>query len=303
MLQDLFDNDINNALKYIKMDCCNEIRLRLNMPIVITIAGENLFLGKFGVTNNPSQALICAKEDISHVIDRASNNSLYSINDQLINGYISYTGGIRIGVAGEFVYVEDKIKTIKNIQGLNIRLPHEVNNCSLSTLKYVLNNDNISNTLVLSPAGAGKTTYIRDLVKQLLKNSKQKNILVVDERCEITGIANGHAMFGGMNCDILSNCKKKYAFDNGIRSLKPDVIVTDELSCDDIASVENAMTYDVKIIATIHASSIVDLKNKPQFSDILSKHLFDRYIVLGTTNGRAGTLLGVYNSNLECIGL
>lgn len=303
MLQDLFQSEINSALKYVKIESCNEIRLRVNMPIMISILGENLYLGKYGTTNIKNQAIVCHKEDIDFVINKASNNSIYSINDQLVNGYISYIGGIRIGVAGEFVYVDDQIKTIKNIQGLNIRIPHEINGCSLHGMKYILKDNEVLNTLILSPAGAGKTTFIRDLSKQLLNRSTHKNILIVDERCEITGILNGQAMFSEFNCDILSNCKKKYAFDNGIRSLKPDIIITDELSSVDCDSVENALTCGVKVIATIHAESIIDLKNKPQFREILNKKLFERYIVLGFNNGKAGSILGVYNSNLECIGL
>ncbi len=302
MLESLLPKDIVEALENINISKLCELRLRVNMPICINILGESYYLASYGICNSKSNAIICKKSHIDYIIQIASNNSLYTINDQLVNGYISYLGGIRIGVAGEFVYVNDQIKTIKNIQALNIRIPHEVFGCSLSGFQYIQKGKSIYNTLILSPAGAGKTTYIRDLAKQLLNKFQMLNVLIVDERCEITGIANGKANFSDFNCDILSNCKKEYAFDNGIRSLKPDVIITDELSQEDIKSVENAITCGVKVVATIHADSIMDLKNKPKFIDILQKKLFDRYIIL-SANNRPGEFVGVYDAELECIAL
>jgi len=302
MLEGLLPEAISNAITNISMSKLCEIRLREGMPIVINILGENFFLASYGATNCRSNAIICNKKDLDYIIDKASNSSLYSINDQLINGYISYIGGIRIGVAGEFVYINDQLKTIKNIQSLNIRIPHEVNGCSLNCFHFIRHDNSYYNTLILSPAGAGKTTYLRDLTKQIITKSNFINVLIVDERCEITGINNGKVSFRDLNCDILSNCKKEYAFDNGIRSLKPDIIITDELSDKDIVSVEKAITSGVKVIATIHAENIIDLKNKPQFYDILSKKLFDRFIVLSSKN-RPGEFIGIYNSELECIGV
>ena len=83
-------------------------------------------------------------------------------NDEIINGYISYTGGIRIGVAGEVVTQNNIVKTIKNISSLNIRIPHQIKNCSLNTYSSLVSNNQIKSTLVVSSPGAGKTTYIRE---------------------------------------------------------------------------------------------------------------------------------------------
>ncbi|MBE5735294.1 MAG: hypothetical protein E7361_02485 [Clostridiales bacterium] len=301
MLLSLLPDRIVSAVSRIDVSKLQEIRLRLNAPIMINMMGEYYYLSAYGAEIYSSNALVCTRPDIDYVISKASNNSIHTINDQLVNGYITYTGGIRIGVAGEIVSVGDRVKTIKNIQSLMIRVPHEVNNCALPALRFVQYGTSIYNTLVLSPAGAGKTTFVRDLAKQILRINSKINILIVDERSEITGISGGVALFNNANCDILSNCKKGYAFDNGIRSMRPDVIITDELSISDFASIENAMTCGVKVIATIHANSIFDLKNKPDLCAIIDKKMFDRYILLGSSN-KPGEIVNIYDANLESIG-
>lgn len=304
MFYEIFPTDICNAIKLIPNKCLCEIRIRAMQPILVNILGENKYLTHNGyceLSKNDCMPIIAKPSDISYILEKCSNDSLYSINDQLINGYISLKGGVRIGIAGEVVSSVGVIKTVKNITSLNVRIPHEVPNCSMKAYLHLVNGSNIYNTLIVSPAGAGKTTFLRDFATQLSKREKNKNILVVDERCEITGISEGVGLDSCKSFDIYSNCKKSYAFENGIRSMKPDVIITDELNLSsDIDAIENALTMGVKVIASIHASSITDLKNKKSFSEILNKKLFDRFVILSSNHG-PGTLEGIYDEDLHCI--
>ena len=228
---------------------------------------------------------------------------MYTINDQLIEGYATIKGDIRIGICGEVVVVDGKIKTVKNISSLNFRFPHFLKNCSLSLLPYIFKNDNLNNTLIISPPGAGKTTFLRDLIYQISNKQSLMNILVVDERQEIMEVFNGEEIIKLQNVDVYSNSTKKFAFNNGIRSMKPNVIITDEINIDkDLEDIENAMTSGVNIIATMHASSIFDLKAKPQFKRLLNLGLFNRFVVLSASNG-VGTIEGIYNENLIFLGV
>lgn len=301
MLYSLIPDYILTGIKNINLSQLSEIRLRVGAPIMVNVSGENKFLTLSGAEKNHENAIICKNSTIDYVLQVASNQSLYTINDQLIQGYITVKGGIRIGVAGEVVTVNGTIKTIKNITSLNIRVPHEIKNCSLNAYLYLTKGNFPLNTLVLSPAGAGKTTFIRDFAYQISKRNKKINILIVDERSEITGISNGIMNLNTGNVDVICNSKKKFAFENGIRSLKPDVIITDELNLtNDLIAIENAISSGVKVIATIHASNINDLKNKFGFCELLSKKLFERFVVLSENSG-PGTLEGVYNDSLSCI--
>lgn len=297
-LSDILPSKINYCLAEINVDMLNEIRLRVNKPIIVNLNTRSYYLTSNGLTNNWNEAVICENSDINYIINKVSDNSFYTINDEIINGYISYTGGIRIGVAGEVVTQNNIVKTIKNISSLNIRIPHQIKNCSLNTYSSLVINNQIKSTLVVSSPGAGKTTYIRDLVQQISKRLIDKSILILDERGEISG---GGKFNLGNNVDVLLNCSKEYGMTNGIRSLKPDVIVTDEISLNnDLEVIENALTSGCKIIATIHAKDINELKMKKSFKEIINNQLFERYVVLSNNCG-VGSLEGVYNQNLDCI--
>lgn len=301
MLNKILPIEIIQAISKINLKNLCEIRLRVDAPIIVNLSGINEYLSTNGVTKIKEDAIFANNSLISYIINKSCNNSIYTINDQLIKGYISIGGGIRIGVAGEIVNINNSIKTIKNITSLNIRIPHEVKNCALNTFNYLVRGNRALNTLIVSPAGAGKTTYLKDLIYQISNKLNKLNILVVDERNEIAGANDGKFAISNNNIDVFSNCTKSFAFESGIRSMKPDIIITDELNLDsDITAIENAITSGVNIIATIHANNICDLKNKRNFKYLLERKLFSRFVFLSNNYG-PGTIEGIYNEDFSCI--
>ena len=302
MFEKIFPANYIMALSKVNLSMLNEIRLRVEQPIVIMAKGESCYLGPHGATLDKNDALVVDKKELEDIVLRSADYSMYAINDQLIRGYLSLEGGVRMGICGEVVTEQGSIKTVKNITSVNIRIPHCVKNCSLPVYPVLMKNGCVENTLILSSPGCGKTTLLRDLAMQLGQRQPFVNLLICDERCEITGMSEGNSLLHiGSNCDIIANCSKKYAFENGIRSMKPDVIMTDEINLDDdIEAIKNALTSGVKVIATIHAKDIYDLKKKEKFQDIVKDKMFSRYVVLSNRNG-VGTCEGVYNENLACI--
>lgn len=295
-------SDLSSALDKVSYKHLCELRLRENCPVIVNMAGENYYLGRDGVTGTKESALVVSRGFLQSVIHRLSNNSMYTISDQLIDGYVTVSGGIRVGVCGEVVSIDGKVKSIKNISSMNFRFPHSIKNCSLPIYNYIVKNGNVKNTLIISPPGMGKTTLLRDLIYQISTKENLLNILVIDERQELAEIFNGKESFKINNIDVISNSTKKFAFNNGIRSMNPSVIITDEIDlCRDINDIRNAMTCGVSVIASIHASSVFDLKKKPLFLDILNDKLFDRFIVLSAQGG-VGTIDGIYDENLTLIG-
>ena len=53
----------------------------------------------------------------------------------------------------------------------------------------------------------------------------------------------------------------------------------------DIEAMENAIYCGCRILATVHGSSLSDIQQKPLFSNLMQKEIFDRYIILDARRG------------------
>ena len=299
MLKALLGNHIFEVLeRNFDLDRISEVRIRNNQPIIINYDG---FLIELKVYGSPMMA---SSIDIERVVNVASNHSLYTVENQIKQAFITAEKGYRIGISGEIV--KDigigTIRTIKNIYSVNIRVPHKIENCSYKIFRFISSNSTVKNTLIISSPGAGKTTMVRDLCCQFSKSNKPINLLLIDERYEIAGVKNGvPSIYVGCYTDILSGASKDFGFSQGIRSLKPDVIIVDELiGLKDFESVKFAIDSVVKVIATIHADSIEKLKQKDGMNNIMDGRYFDRYVLLSSKNS-PGTIEGIYDENFKLI--
>lgn len=301
MLEKYLPETIYNAVKkYLNLIDVNEIRIRLNSPIIVSVKNKKYYLGENGFSSS-DKAIICDYTMLQDIVYKLCENSIYSVNDNLKCGFITLPKGIRVGISGEVVTEDGKVRTIKNFQAINIRIPHNIVGCSEFALDYILDKE-FNNTLIISPPGAGKTTFIKDIVYQLYRRNYSYNILVVDERNEIAGIDNGELGFdlGGF-ADVYTNCSKDYAFKFGIRSMRPDIIVTDEIDIDkDLQAIVDATNCGVKVLATIHSGDIRQLKQKRKFDEVVANKVFDRYVLLSLDEG-PGTLKAIYDGKFQCL--
>ncbi len=97
-------------------------------------------------------------EDIIETIQIICENSIYSYQNEICNGYITVKGGHRIGISGNCVIENGKVINIKYISSINFRIARQVVGCSNKVLRYILNleNNTIYNTLIISPPGVRK---------------------------------------------------------------------------------------------------------------------------------------------------
>lgn len=271
-------------------DGLQEIRLRVNKPLTFQLNNKEIV-----------DEYICTSSDIKSIVQRMSNYSIYAFEEELRQGYITIKGGHRIGICGSCVIEGGRIKTIKDIASLNIRISRAVNGCSSKLIPYILNNNMVVNTIIISPPKCGKTTILRDLARTLsnglYEEKKQgKKICVIDERSEIAACCNGvPQMDVGIRTDVLDGCPKSEGIMMAIRSMSPDVIICDEIGTyKDMDSILMALNSGVNLITSIHGFGIEDLYKRAVFKDILDNYVFKRAIVLSVAKG-AGTIEYIYD--------
>lgn len=281
---------INNILEEneISFSKLQEVRLRIGKPLIVIADNIEFILHK-----------TMEKEDLMEILEYVSNYSLHAFENELKQGFITIEGGHRVGLTGQVLIENGEVKNIKHISSMNIRISHEILNCADVILPYITRNKQICNTLIISPPRCGKTTLLRDLVRQVSDGNrlvKGCTVGVVDERSELGGCYLGVPQNQlGIRADVLDNCPKSKGMLMLIRSMSPQVIAVDELgSTEDIHALEYAMHCGCKMIATVHATSMDEIRSKPLFEQMVKEHRFERYVVLGNKR-RIGEINGIYD--------
>lgn len=264
-----------------------EIRIRVNVPVVILAKGKEFFVTENGqVTAISNQMGSLQPKDLEEIVFHICRSSLYAYEEELKKGYLTIEGGCRIGITGQAVLDHSgMLKTIKNPSFLNIRIPHEIYGAAAAVLKHLYIEGEIKNTLVISPPGYGKTTFLRDLVREVSNGNlygKGMQCCVIDERSELAGSFRGVPQLDvGMRTDVLDGCPKAVGMMMVLRSMSPQIIAVDELgTAEDIKALFSVIRSGCKMLATIHGDGIGDIKTKGFLNEVIREKVFERYVIL-----------------------
>ncbi len=270
-----------------------EIRLRAGRPAILHRDGGEVFLdGQGRYTRDPGEPLLVTERMLEEILEHICHYSPYAFEEELRRGFVTVAGGHRVGVAGQAVLEADgSIRTLKNISFLNIRVAHQVRGAADKILSAMYGRQGLKNALIISPPGCGKTTLLRDLVRQISDGSvygRGMNVGVVDERSELAGSFLGRPQNDvGMRTDVLDGCPKETGMLLLLRSMSPEVIAIDELGGDgELQALGKASACGCRILATVHGEDRRDVERRFGLKQDFWERMFDLFLILGKEDGK-----------------
>ena len=282
-----------------------EIRLRINRPLMIYANNEDIHLDPRGeIVKDRAKSYMVTATDISKAFQLITDYSIYALEEEIRNGFITIKGGHRVGICGRVVLNGNKIKTIKDISGLNIRISKQILGVSDGLMGYIITpTKEFLNTLIISPPQSGKTTLLRDIIRNLSNGMRVPifhgyKVALVDERSEIAGCYQGIPQNDiGYRSDVLDACPKAEGIMMLIRSMSPQIIATDEIGRkEDIEAIEEALHAGIKLITTVHGKDLDEVTRRPTLNQLLKQKIFERIIIL-TNQPRVGTIHSIIDGS------
>lgn len=277
----IFPYSIQKPLSRILWEGLEEIRVRIGLPIELIYGNRTEWL---------KQTKVCVtRQIIDEMLNYMTDYSLYSLDEEIKQGYLTINGGHRVGLVGHTAYGNEfgvyQVQNIVDISGLNIRVAHQKKGCANEILLYIRKYFSIYNTILFSAPGIGKTTYLRDCIRQIANGTESISglkIAVVDERSELAACCQGKPQNDlGTRTDVLDACPKELGMKMLLRSMSPQVIAVDEIGKEcEFELLEEMRCCGVKLLGTIHAGNIEELLKNPKLKACLQSGAIERLVEL-----------------------
>lgn len=276
----LSDN-LRRILTFVPEDIKNstqEIRLRLNLPLTLTVNGEVYFVcNNSRVTDcERDDCFTVTKQDLDSTLIKLCNNSVYLHENEIKQGYVSLSGGNRAGVCGAF----NSEGILVAVTSINVRIARQILGCAKNLLPYAKNG-----LLIAGPPASGKTTVLRDLIRLISngEDGRYRRVAVIDSRGEISGGISKLDL--GINTDVLYLKDKSIGTQIALRTMFPNVIAFDEIGTnDEFKEVKECFNAGVDIITTVHCTSVFELSKREIIVKIIKSGAV-KYIAVLTAVG------------------
>jgi len=273
----VFPTAIREQMRKLNWEGLEEIRVRIGWPVELIYNNRNEWLGNYDC--------MIDRYKLDEMLNYITGYSVYAMEEELKQGFITFSGGHRIGITGHATYEAlgergyQQITNLVDIGGLNIRIAHEKKGCAKNIVPHMRKGESIYNTVLFAAPGIGKTTYLRDIIRIL---SNEKKVCVVDERSEIAACIHGMPQNDlGKRCDVLDGCPKAIGMRMVLRSMSPDIIAVDELGKEeDFAMLEQMRCSGVKVLGTMHAGDIKELLRNPMLNKCVQTGSLECFVEL-----------------------
>lgn len=270
------------ALPETKKAEAEEFRLRAGRPMTVLLPAGELPL-----------AAAVEPEELETLCNIATEFSRYAAAETLRAGYLSVRGGFRVGLCGTAVMKDGVNTNLKEFSSAVIRIAREQRGIADELAPRLFRNGEPASTLILSPPGGGKTTLLRDLVRRLSAGVEPygpRRVSLIDERGEVAVMYRGEPQMDvGPHTDVLDACPKALGIPIVLRAMNPQVIAVDEITAQaDLRAALQAAGCGVRLLATIHAADLAELKERPLYRQLLSERVFRLAVRISRTEtGRA----------------
>lgn len=282
-----------NLISEIKdINLLEEIRIRIGKRILLKYIDKEVFLD-YKIT----------KYDMEDILEKIFKGSRYSYQNEIVNGFITIEGGHRIGITGSGVIENNELVNICNISSLNIRISKVIEDVSCFLDEYIVYENRLCTTLIVSIPGMGKTTILKDLIRRIsdgkVNGLNSYTVGVVDERMELSSSFDGeNQIYLGEKTDVITNINKDKGMKMLIRSMAPEVLAVDEIGTkEDVDAIKYGITSGIKGIFTAHGDSLENVLLNPIIEDLIKLNIIERIIVLDSSI--KGKIYKVYKNSKE----
>ncbi len=255
-----------------------EIRLRLFLPLCLTVMGDTVFVRNAGdISFSPTSDLVyITPRDIEETYSLISENSVYAHEEEIKNGYITLKNGGRAGICGKF----SKEGFLSDVTSINIRIARQVKGCAKSLCEKYKG----KGLLIAGPPGSGKTTVLRDFlrIQASLQNAKCKRVVVIDSRGEIAGYkTGGYSNDLGLSSDVVFIEDKAVGVSIALRTMFPEMVAFDEIgSNDELSAMKQSFFSGVEVVTTAHIGEKSELTRREITKSLLSEGIVSQVALL-----------------------
>ncbi|MBQ9773181.1 MAG: AAA family ATPase [Clostridia bacterium] len=267
VLAELLPASLSDAIRQCGATHIEEIRLHSGRYASVTSCGKSI----------PTQVIL-DESDLRELLLRMCAGSLYAFSQTINQGYITLSGGIRVGVCGSAAVEGGAVIGVNRISGLMIRVPHATPVSPAPILEYFCKHQRMRGVLIYAPPGVGKTTLLRAIARDAASPALSIRTLVVDTREELHFSLDAPEL----SLDILRGYPREIGIEIAVRSMGAQLIVCDEIGgAADAQAILTAANCGVPLIASVHAADVDELLFRPFMRALHDAHVFGAYVGIG----------------------